>query len=195
MIITQQTTHGIVMLLLFSLLAGIVFSFLYVVMRSLFAAVAARSYARQSFRSFRSNFNACYNCNKFWIALCDAFVCTLSACAICSICFVFNSGNFRLAIVPMLLLGLIVNRYLSLCFGKWIVSLAAFVLIKFVYITSFPFAWLAKKLLGLVRNIVRRVSHRKRILIMKKYTKEQIDRLDELTQFALLDQYYKDMMK
>ena len=194
MIITTQTAQGFALLLLSSFVAGILMSMLYLFLTAIPSIAVSFKAASNGYRKF----NECVMSQKespVFMASADFLICIISACAISSLTFIFYGGQFRFASVPTLCLGFFWSKLLLARSFRSLVTIISFVMIKTVLIVTYPIVLLLRLFCRSVGRIIAKSASRRRLSVMKKYTKEQLDKLEVLTEFGLIEQSYKELIK
>ena len=194
MIITSQTAYGFVILLFNSVLAGIALSVLHLLVNIIPSIVLSSKVIKDGYGVFREQVRSYRGSEHFFIAS-DFLICIIAACLLCSLAFIYNEGQFRIISVILLSLGFHLGKSL---FGKLFdfpITVIAFVALKTVYFVSLPFAAAVKLLFRLIRCIVTKTVAARRLSLMKKYTKERFDKLGAVTEFGLVDEGYKELIK
>jgi hypothetical protein len=78
---------------------------------------------------------------------------------------------------------------------KKCLTVIAFFLIKTVILISFPAVLIIRFLCSIIRRIVSKTVTRHKLFVIEKYTKQQFDKLEALTEFGLVEQSYKELIK
>lgn len=194
MIITTQTACEFALLLFSSFISGIALSVLYLISDAVPAITLSWKTVRAGYKFFGEYFRCCES-NKYVAASSDFMICIVAACTVCSLTFVFNSGQFRIITVAVMLFGFFGGKYLLERPANWLITVISYVLIKTVLFVSFPAVWLTKLICRSFHRTVAGIVRRRRLSLMKKYTKERLDELEAYTEFGLVDQYYKELIK
>ncbi len=194
MIIATQTAYGFALLLISSLVSGIILSALYLVLAVVPAIASSGRTVRDGYKSFRERVK-CYVSNKYFTTALDFLIFIIAACTVCSLVFVFNGGQFRIIPVAALCMGFFCGKYLFTGLLNSFVTVFAYFLMKALFFVSFPIVCLIGCFGNLIRRIIAKAVIRHKLSLMKKYTKRQLDKLEAFTEFGLVDQYYKDLIK
>ncbi len=194
MIIATRTAYSLTRLLLNSLAAGSALYLLYLLLVLFPAILKCANTVNNGFTAFRQSI-AAYKSNKTLSVLCDFTICTIAACTACVLLFLDNNGQFRLIAVAASGLGFYCSKSVLSRPLSFLTAIIAFVLLKILFIVSFPAVWLIRLQGEAIRRILKKARNMHRLSLMRKYTKEKFDKLDALTELGLLDNGYKELIK
>ncbi len=194
MIITTQTAQGFALLLLNSFIAGILLSVLYLFFNVLPAIAMSCKAVSNGYMKFNEYVN-CQRANTLFTASADFSICIISACVICSLIFIFYGGQFRVVSAVVLCLGFFSSKTLLASPIASFITIISFVLIKTVFVIAFPAILLIRIFCRTTGRIISKYVTRHKLSLMKKYTEEQFNKLEVLTEFGLVEQSYKELIK
>ena len=193
MIITTQTAYGFALLLLSSFIAGIILFVLYLFLNLLPAIAMSWNAVSKGYVKF----NECVKCqrvNTVFIAFADFSICIIAACIICSLIFIFYGGQFRAASVAILCFGFFMSKNLLANPIASFITIISFVLFKTVLVIFSPAVLLIRIISRATGRIIGKCITRHKLSVMKKYSDEQFNKLQVLTEFGLVEQSYKELI-
>lgn len=194
MIITTQTAYGFTLLLLSSFIAGIMLSVLYLFLNLLPKIAMSCKAVSNGYMKFNESVK-CQRVNTVFIASADFSICIIAACIICSLIFIFYGGQFRVASVAILCLGFFMSKNLLASPIASFITIISFVLIKTVLVIVSPAVLLIRIISRATGRIIGKCITRHKLSVMKKYSDEQFNKLQVLTEFGLVEQSYKELIK
>ena len=194
MIIVTRTAYSLVRLLVNSFAAGAVLYSIYALLASFPVILKCADKAKVGFADFRKSVSAT-KCNGILLASCDFTVCIIATCAVYVLLFIYNNGQFRLIAVAAVCVGFYCTKLLFSKALTFIIRIIAFCLLKMILTVSLPFVWLVNLLVSAVRRALTRLRKKHNLSLMKKYTKERFEKLDALTEFGLIDESFKELLK
>ena len=194
MIIVTRTAYSLVRLLVNSFAAGAVLYSIYALLASFPVILKCADKAKVDFADFRKSVSATER-NGILLASCDFTVCIIAICAVYVLLFIYNNGQFRLIAVAAVCVGFYCTKRLFSKALAFIIRIIAFCLLKMIFTVSLPFVWLVNLLVSAVRRALTRLRKKHNLSLMKKYTKERFDKLDALTEFGLIDESFKELLK
>ena len=195
MTITRHTAADLFLLLFASLICGLIISCVFAVLKASPSALTACKYSRfPKYKYFMAELKDCVN-GKISLAFTDAICSLLFAIGLLTVSFVFNSGNFRLSSVAVLLLGFFLCISVFGKLFKNILSNILFVLKWMFGIILFPFDWILKRITLLCSRIYKKISNRQNKRLSEKYTAQRLSTIDKTTEFGLIEKYYKEFLK
>ena len=194
MIITTQTAYGFAQLLLSAFVAGVLLSILYIFLITIPSIALSCKAVSKGYKIF-SEYVKCRRVNAFFATSTDFLICIIGAFVICTLIFIFYGGQFRSSSVAVLCLGFFLSKSLfSKPIGTLIIIISFFV-IKTVSVITCPVVMLIRLLYVTAARIIGNSVARHRMSVMKKYTRKQIDKLEALTEFGLIELSYKELIK
>lgn len=148
-------------------------------------------YKYRNFRSVKAflseNYEHCFDNSNFS----DFISLVLVAASSLLASFMFNSGSFRLLIIPILLLGFLIATFF---FKKAVVLSVNYIFVVFkriLGIAIFPFSFVLKLLSGVCKKYIVIIQNRRKAKIIAKYTEKRFKDLDSIKQDGLLGLWYE----
>ena len=186
MIIATRTAYSLTRLLLIAFAAGWILYILYILLVLLPAIMKCANAVKNGFALFRQSVLSCKS-NKVLTVLSDFTICLIAACTACILLFIYNNGQFRLIAIAVAGLGVYCSKQMLSRPLRFLTVFIAFVLIKILFTISFPAVFLIRLQGKAVSRLLKKALDVHRLALMRRYTKEKFDKLEELTESGLVD--------
>lgn len=193
--VALHSAFGLVYLLFASLVCGIVLSLIRAFLNSgssIIAAIVCKRFPTyKAFsvyaKSRKSSFKA--------IILADFLTCILFASLVLCVSFIFNSGNFRILSVAVMLAGLAIGHMILKGIINELVLLILFVIKWIINIASFPFILVGQRIVKIIIKLLGRIKSRRNNKLIQKYTAFCFEKIEKNAEYGLIDDYYKELIK
>lgn len=194
MILALYDQYDIAKLWFCSFFSGFFLLFIYIFLVIVPGIIASVRYIKDGYQTFAGQVCAKLN-NMTVLGLSDFLICLCAACLLCILSFIFNSGQFRLSSLALLIVGFSIGKLLCKRIVERSFLLASYAVLKVVRVALYPFAVLLKRLFGTVAALTKKASYRRKKSIIIKYTESRFRELEKQTRFGGIDKYYKEMIK
>ncbi len=125
----------------------------------------------------------------------DYILCLLFASSILCVTFIFNSGNFRILTLVVMLIGFVTGRRILTRMINKIIILILFLIKWIINIALFPFIWVGKRIVKIVIKLLGRIKSRRNNKLIQKYTAFCFEKIEKDAEYGLIDDYYKELLK
>ena len=193
MIIATDTAYALTRLFLCSFASGVTLYILYWLSVLIFALPMCLKAVKLGFAAFSKEVED-FECNTMWLFICDLMICVVAACTACALFFLHNNGQFRILGVLLLCVGFRVSKSLFSKPLKFLVEIILYILLKILFFLGFPIMMLTRQVGMLTYHFIKKAFVAHKVSLMRKYTKEKFDKLDELAEFGLIDKLYKEII-